>query len=610
MDGAPLEVRFAAPAELRAQVEEAVAELESRRFPERLWARDATLWKSDPAHVKIIEDALGWLTVAGDLRAETDALAGFVDEVRADGLKHVVVLGMGGSSLAPEVLHEIFGATEGFLDLRVLDSTDPAAVLAIQDEIELDDTLFVVASKSGGTTETASFHTFFYRRMSESCGEHAGHHFVAITDEGTLLQQEGIEQGFRAIFVNPSDIGGRYSALSFFGMVPAALMGIDVTRLLDDAQAVAAVCGPKVGVADSPALLLGAVIGALARAGRDKLTLLAPRMLAPFGAWLEQLLAESTGKEGRGILPVDLEAVGEPRDYGADRVFACFRFDNEESGSARSPGSTGGTQDDGTGDLDAAVAALEAAGQPVITITLPDRWALGGQFLLWEIATAAAGALLGIDPFDQPNVQESKDNTRALLDVYTETGRLPALEGGAAQGGEKAGAAARPVAEAASAAAIPLAVAVASGVSAVQSAVECLLCAVGPRDYVCLQAYVAPSAAVWAGLDAVRRAVRSRLGAATTAGYGPRFLHSTGQYHKGGPNTGVYLQLLSRDLHDVRIPGQLYPFSVLKHAQADGDLQSLRSRGRRVLRVDLGDDVAAGLAVLVQAVQGAVSRTG
>jgi glucose-6-phosphate isomerase len=595
MNGAPVVIEFTAPDELRQLTDGALAELAGTRFAERLWDRDATLWKDDPEHVRIIENALGWLAVPSDLRAEVEALAGFVDEVRAEGFAHVVLLGMGGSSLAPEVLHGVFGAAEGYLDLRVLDSTDPEAVLSVQDELELEDTLFIVASKSGGTTETASFHAYFLRQLTQGCGDHAGHHFVAITDEGTSLQKEAVDQGFQAVFVNPSDIGGRYSALSFFGMVPAALMGIDVARLLDDALSVAAASGPDVAAAASPALQLGAIVGGLARAGRDKLTLLAPRSLSPFGAWVEQLIAESTGKEGKGILPVDLEAIGAPEQYGDDRLFVHLKLENDE-GTGGAPGAasdTGSAPDTSPqGDLDAAIAALVAAGQPVVTITVPDCWALGGQFLLWEIATAAAGALLGIDPFDQPNVQESKDNTRRLLDIYTESGGLPAPDYSDAGNG------------------IPPAVAVSAGAEEVQAALECVLCSVRPHDYVCLQAYVAPSAIVWTELDALRRAVRGKLGVAATAGYGPRFLHSTGQYHKGGPDTGVYVQLISRDLRDARIPGQLYPFSVLKRAQADGDLESLRSRGRRVLRIELGDDPAGGLAIVVQAMHEAVTRIG
>jgi hypothetical protein len=421
----------------------------------------------------------------------------------------------------------------------------------------------------------------------------AGNVFVSISDPGAALAAIPESGYFRETFLNPPDVGGRYSALTYVGLVPAALTRLDLGPLLEDAGIMAE--QTRADSNDNPALVLGAAMAALARAGRDKLTLLAPRSLSPFGAWVEQLIAESTGKEGKGVLPVDLEAIGAPGEYGDDRLFVHLKLENDE-GAGGAPGAasdTGSAHDTSPqGDLDAAIAALVAAGQPVITITLPDCWALGGQFLLWEIATAAAGALLGIDPFDQPNVQESKDNTRRLLDIYTESGGLPAPDYSDAGNG------------------IPPAVAVSAGAEGVQAALECVLCSVQPHDYVCLQAYVAPSAIVWTELDALRRAVRGRLGVAATAGYGPRFLHSTGQYHKGGPDTGVYVQLISRDLRDARIPGQLYPFSVLKRAQADGDLESLRSRGRRVLRIELGDDPAGGLAIVVQAMHEAVTRIG
>ncbi len=586
MEGTPVVLGLWASDAEREAVEAAVADLAERDFSRRLWARDAGLWKADAVHRAIIENALGWLTVPAELRDEVEALAEFADEVRADGVRHLVLLGMGGSSLAPETLHAVFGSHDGFPDLRVLDSTDPDAVLAVHNELDLDETLFIVASKSGGTTETASFHAYFYRLMQRHCGDHAGRHFIAITDEHTSLQDEAVAQGFRAVFINPSDIGGRYSALSFFGMVPAALMGLDLQRLLDDAAAVARACAADVPAGEDPALRLGACIGAMAAAGRDKLTLLAPGALAPFGAWIEQLVAESTGKEGTGVLPVDLEPIGEPDDYGADRLFVCLRLD-----------------DDGaeTDSLDAAAQRLSAAGLPVMTISLPDRWALGGGFLLWEIATAAAGALLSIDPFDQPNVQESKDNTRRLLDLYSETGALPGVERDAA--GLR-------LAAAAADAGLPLSVATSAGREPLRAALGALLRTVRAGDYVCLQAWLEPSAGVWAALDAARRALRGGLRVATTAGFGPRFLHSTGQYHKGGPDTGVFLQLVSRGVTDARIPDQVYPFSVLKQAQADGDLQSLRSHGRRVLRVDLGDDVAGGLEVLVHALQEAAAEIG
>jgi len=596
MDGAPVVLRLQATDEQRSVVDSALADLEERAFLERLWKRDPSLWKEDDRHATIIGNALGWLTVPGELAAEADAVATFADEVRADGIEHVVLLGMGGSSLAPETLTEILGAGEGYPELCILDSTDPDAVLDMrhgtclerrgrsrccprgceqQRPLNLSATLFVVASKSGGTVETASFHAYFYEALEELIGERAGRHFVAITDEGTRLEEAALEQGFRAVFLNPDDIGGRYSALSFFGMVPAALAGLDICRLLDDALSTAATCGPEVACADAPAVVLGAVIGGLARQGRDKLTLLAPGTLAPLGAWIEQLLAESTGKEGRGILPVDLEPLGDVESYDDDRLFVHLRLADDPSEETDEAARE-------VDELSAAVEELAAAGHPVVTITLPDCWAVGGQFFLWEVATAAAGAVLEIDPFDQPNVQESKDNTGRLLDRFVEEGSL-------ADVGDDAGG-----------------VRAADGQEAVAEALATLFEDVGPGDYVCLQAYVAPSAAVWMGLEAARRTVRDRLKVATTAGYGPRFLHSTGQYHKGGPDTGVYVQLVADHQRDAPIPGRPFGFSVLERAQADGDLESLRSRGRRIVRVDLGADVAAGLETVVRAVAAAL----
>ena len=553
---AALELSSAAQSRTRAALEE----LGERHAVGRLWDRDATLWKTEPEHVRIIEDALGWLTVGDDVRSELGELAGFVDELREDGYTHAVLLGMGGSSLAPEVLRKVFGVQDGYLDVRVLDSTDPAAVLALEGELDLCCTLFVVSSKSGGTTETASFHAYFYDRLTELEGLHAGEHFIAITDEGTSLQQEAIDQCFRAVFVNPPDIGGRYSALSFFGVVPAALMGIDLERLLEGASEVGARCADDERLEENPGAVLGAAIGGFARDGRDKITLIASPPIAPFGAWVEQLLAESTGKEGKGVLPVDLEPLGSSEEYGEDRLFVYLRLE----------GATDGRQEAG-------VAALVAAGRPVLTVRLNSEWELGGEFLRWEVATALAGALIGIDAFDQPNVQESKDNTKRLLEGYTETGALP-----------------QP----------PAAVTVAAHASGLRAALDRLLSEAGSGDYVCLQAYVTPSPAAWAELERARLALRRRARLATTAGYGPRFLHSTGQYHKGGPNTGLYLQLVASDADDAPIPGQLYSFGTLKRAQAEGDLLSLLSHGRRVLRVELGADQLAGLRAVSAALGG------
>jgi len=552
------------PEELAAAVQERLTALAAADFSERLWAADPTLWKADDvAHQKIIADALGWLSVFEGVRDEVHGLTEFVDDLRAEGYRFAVLLGMGGSSLAPEVMHAILGTRPGYLDLHVLDSTDPAAVAAVEAAVDLESTLFVVSSKSGGTTETACFHAYFYERLLELEGEHAGHHFVAITDEGTSLERQALDQGFRAIFVNPGDIGGRYSALSFFGMVPAALIGVDLERLLDGVRAMAVACGPDVAAAQSPALRLGAAMGELALRGRDKLTLVFEPPLAPFGAWVEQLVAESTGKEGTGILPVDLEELGRADSYGHDRVFVAERL--------------AGAADAGTA---AALKALRDAGHPVLEHEMAGVLDLGGEFLRWEIAVAAAGHVLGIDAFDQPNVQESKDITKRLLADYAATGELPA---------EPSGDDARRVV-------YPV------GNADVPAALRDFFAEAAAGDYVALQAYVAPKEAVWDQLQAIRLQLRDGLRVATTLGYGPRYLHSTGQLHKGGPNRGLFLQLLGHDPDDVAIPGQSYTFGVLKRAQARGDLTALRAHGCRAIRVCLGDDVPAGLARLAELV--------
>jgi glucose-6-phosphate isomerase len=548
--------RWMLPAWLDEAVARRLEALDEDRFGERLWEADATLWKpGDDHHQRVVADALGWLNVFEGVREQLEGLGEFVDQLRAEGYRSAVLLGMGGSSLAPEVLREVLGVREGYLDLHVLDSTDPAAVLAVEAAVDLETTLFVVSSKSGGTTETASFHAYFYERLKELDGDHAGHHFVAVTDEGTSLQQEALDQGFRAVFVNPGDIGGRYSALSFFGMVPAALVGADLERLLDGVREVAVACGPDVPAAENPALRLGALLGEAALAGRDKLTIVAEPPLRALGAWIEQLVAESTGKEGKGILPVDLEVIGDAAMYGEDRLFAEVGL--------RSVAATG---------LALQLMDLADAGHPVAGHELADTFGLGGEFLRWEIAVATAGRILGIDPFDQPNVQESKDNTKRLLAGFVASGEL--LE----DLPEGEGRLAYPVDD-----------------DELPAALTAFLAQARAGDYVALQAYTAPGHRVWEHLQTLRLELRDRLRVATTLGYGPRFLHSTGQLHKGGPNTGLFLQLVAHDAVDVDIPGQPYSFSVLKRAQARGDLGALRAHGCRVLRVCLGDDAADGV---------------
>jgi glucose-6-phosphate isomerase len=543
---------------LDAAVHARLNALAAEDVPERIWQADATLWKDgDEQHQKVIGNALGWLSVFEAVRDEVRGLRAFVDELRAEGYRSAVLLGMGGSSLAPEVVSYAFGTAPGHLELTVLDTTDPAAISAVERRLDPESTLFIVASKSGGTTETASLHAYFYNRLCELDGDHAGRHFVAITDEGTSLEKQALEQGFRAVFVNPGDIGGRYSALSFFGMVPAALMGVDLERFLDGVRAVAVACGPDVAPGDSPALRLGAALGEAALAGRDKATIVASPGVGNFGSWIEQLVAESTGKEGLGIFPVDTEPLGPPGVYGDDRIFVYLRL----------------TRDADAGQ-DQAVQALEEAGFPVVRLEMDDVYGMGGQFLLWEIAVAVAGGIIGIDPFDQPNVQESKDNTRRVLAEIEERGEA-ATPAGAGAGGE--------------------AVAFALGDDRLDQALRGLLAGLAPPAYVALQAWVTPGDDARAELQAMRRALRDTCHVATSEGFGPRFLHSTGQYHKGGPGHGVFLQLVSDGGPDLPVPGQPYSFGVLKHAQAVGDLEALFAHGGRVLRVELGDDVVGGL---------------
>jgi transaldolase/glucose-6-phosphate isomerase len=478
----------------------------------RVWARDYTLWKPQGDGVT---DRLGWLTVVDPMMEEADRLRRFARELADEGYQTAVLLGMGGSSLAPEVLYSTFGAAPGALTLKVLDTTDPASIRAVEESIDLRRTLFIVASKSGTTIETMSHLAYFWEKAPD------GRHFIAITDAGTPLEKLARERGFRKVFLNPPDIGGRYSALSYFGLVPAALIGADIDQLLDRAHEMLHACHHCVSPEENPGGWLGAVLGEGAMTGRDKLTLVLPDAVSTFGCWLEQLIAESTGKEGKGIVPVEGEPLGGPEVYGDDRLFVAI------------------------GDHEG-LPALEQAGHPVVRLPYGEPLQLGAEFFRWEFATAVAGHVLGINPFDQPNVQEAKDTTARILQggapAEPETGSLSAL-----------------------------------------------LEEVRPGDYIAIQAYLPRNAEVEAQLQAARCGLRDRLRVATTVGYGPRFLHSTGQLHKGGPNTGVFIQVVGDDAVDLEIPGRPYTFGVLKRAQALGDLQSLRAHGRRVVRVTLDE---------------------
>jgi transaldolase/glucose-6-phosphate isomerase len=555
--------------------EDALDGLAGNDFLRKLWAHDPSAWTTDPAHAAIVKNALGWLDIAEKTKGSGGELTEFAQTI-AKRFDHVVVLGMGGSSLAPDILRETFGKRPGFPELHVLDSTDPQQIKALDDKLDIAKSVFIVASKSGTTTEPDAFFRYFFQRVQQTVGgRNAADHFIAITDPGTKLEQEAKDTGFLRIFANAPDIGGRYSALSYFGMVPAALAGIDIDKLLGRATNAMHANAASVDAHDAPGVRFGAALGALAKAGRDKLTVVCHPAVAAFGAWAEQLVAESTGKSGTGIVPVEGETLGEARAYGEDRVFAYV-----------------GAGLGGSDPQAAKLAELEQAGHPVIRLTMEDALDLGEQFVTWEIATAAAGAVLGIDPFDQPNVQESKDNTKRLLGEFAQAGSFsepaPRVSGADAQ--------VFPLAGSSSAA---LGNDLASAVAAIAEQIKA-------GDYVAFNAYVPMDEADRAALQGMRLTVRDARKVATTVGFGPRFLHSTGQLHKGGSDEGVFFQLTYDPPFDLQIPGMV-GFKTLQRAQALGDFESLDKRNRRGIRIHFPGDVRAGLAALAAAVDAAVS---
>ncbi len=538
-----------------------LAEAANENVIQRIWNKDGSLWKDESAHQKIIANSLGWLTVTGAMLNVTEELKAFAEQIRAEGFRHVMVCGMGGSSLCPEVLRRTFGQAAGFPELLVLDSTDPDALTNFASQIDVERCLFVVASKSGTTTEPNAFHKYWYHEVAKKSST-PGNSFIAITDPDTQMVQTARAENFKHIFLNQPDIGGRYSALSYFGMTPAALMGLDVDRFLRAAETMAESC-KKSDAAANPAAQLGAIIGACAKAGRDKLTLVTDEKLTALGLWIEQLVAESTGKEGKGIVPIVGEPLAAAAAYGTDRLFVYI--------------GVGAIAE----DTQSTLTALEAVGHPVVYRTLNDVYDLGAEFFLWEMATAFAGWRLGINPFDQPNVQESKHATKALLDQFSRDGKLQEPPPSASDGG--------------------LTIYGAGETTATDSVADLLGAHIGKirsGDYIALLAYVEETPEIDGALEEVRLLLRNATRCATTTGYGPRFLHSTGQLHKGGPDTGVFFQLTAADHVDLEVPGEPYTFGVLKQAQAQGDFQSLTSHERRAIRVDFGNDALAGFARL------------
>lgn len=518
---------------LAQPLKERVATLNKLNVVERMWNIDPTLWTEDPAGQAEIKIRLGWLRLPETSRAALPEIKEFAAQVHAAGFAHFLLLGMGGSSLAPEVMSLVFDSQHS--TFSILDSTDPGQVAETAAKFPLEKTLFIVSSKSGGTAEVSAMFDYFWDKTSEALGEKAGGHFIAITDPGTSLEKLAQERGFRRVFNADPLVGGRYSVLTHFGLVPAALMGIDMEQFLARAGWMSAQCKPEIPAARNPGLALGALMGQAALGGRDKLTLVADPGLESIGSWLEQLIAESTGKQGKGIVPVDLEPLGNPSDYGNDRVFAYLRK---------------------SGEHDSALQALQQSGQPLVVFDLTDPYNLAAEFYRWEFATAVACAVLGVNAFDQPDVQDAKDRTKAKIAEYKATG---AVSPGTFVSVEDA-----------------------------PSALEAFLASAKPGDYIAINAYLRRNPAMEAALTELRLKLRARTGCATTVGFGPRFLHSTGQLHKGGADNGLFLQITADSAADFDIPGQGMTFGALERAQALGDYEALAARGRRILRIHLG----------------------
>jgi glucose-6-phosphate isomerase/transaldolase/glucose-6-phosphate isomerase len=533
------------PEELQSLVAAANARLSASHAVERLWARDHRLWKQDPTD---ITNRLGWLTIIEYMKDRTEELRAFAASAKKRGIRDVVLLGMGGSSLGPEVLRSSFGSSNGFPRLWVLDSTVPGWVRQVTQAIDTARSLFILASKSGGTIEVMSLFAHFWEHVHQTPGHQGGAQFVAITDPGTGLEKMAAEHQFWRIFTNPPDIGGRYSVLSYFGLVPATLMGIDVTRLLTRATAMAQACQIQPPLGQNPGADLGATMASLAQAGRNKITLIASPHITAFGLWAEQLLAESTGKEGTGLIPVANEPIVSPTAYGTDRLFVYLRLKGDQNRQ-----------------LDRQIAGLARQGHPILTFTLQDRYDLAGEFFRWEVATALAGHLLGIHPFDQPNVQESKDNTARVLETVQSTGRLPKQ----------------------------------ATATAAQAATQ-LKRQCRPGAYVAILAYTTPSSKMEQAIRSLRRTLVSHHHVTTTAGYGPRYLHSTGQLHKGGPKSGLFLQLVDQMIPDLKIPGKSFTFRTLAQAQAVGDIQALQAHDQQAIVLPLGKNPVATIQALTK----------
>ena len=561
---------YSLPENLQKEVQAALADWNERGKVHSLWARDASLWSGQDE-----ANWLGWLGITQTQLANVERFKVFAKEVHDAGLTHILLLGMGGSSLCPEVLAMTFGKIDGYPELHVLDSTDPAQVLATEKKIDIGKTLFIVSSKSGGTLEPNIFKQYFFQQAKKVVGEKAGEHFIAITDPNSKMEHVAKTDRFKHIFHGLPSIGGRYSALSDFGMIPAAAMGINVPLFLDRSEEMVQACASCVKADDNPGVLLGVILGVSAEHGRNKLTIIASPGIYDLGAWLEQLIAESTGKEGKGIIPVDRENPAPPELYGNDRMFVYLRLQAAPDTSQ-----------------DAALEALERSGQPVVRIQVDEKYDLGEEFFRWEIATSVAGSIMKINPFNQPDVEAAKIAARALTDEYEKAGSLPAEKPMLEDNGIRLYTDERNLSKL-------------KGNSTLQAALNAHIKRIQPGDYFALLAFIEMNSSNEEILQQIRHVVRDRTHTATCLGFGPRFLHSTGQAYKGGPNTGVFLQITCDDAVDVPVPGQKYTFGVVKSAQARGDFQVLLERSRRALRVHLGKNVQADLKRILEALRSA-----
>lgn len=564
-------------ADYSSGIKKTLKKFKNKNIINRIWEKDSTVWKEEEGYDELIKNRLGWMSLPVSMIDNCDEINGFTDELRDSGFTHAVVMGMGGSSMCPEVCRDTFGIKEGYLNLHILDTTDPLTILSIEDSIDIDKTIFIVSSKSGTTIEVDSFFRYFFDKVKKLKGAEAGRQFAAITDPGTNLESTAAENNFRKIFTNPADIGGRYSALSYFGLVPAALIGADIKLFLNNAEAMMERCmllTPEM----NPGLMLGAIAGELALEGKDKLTFFLPYGIRSFGYWVEQLIAESTGKENKGILPIEGEGIGKKSSYKRDRVFVRYVL--------------------GKDSKDEKKIFDELAGKKInlINIVLNDIYDIGGQFYLWEFATAIMGAVLKINPFDEPNVKESKDNTGNVLKFFEENNSLPVKTPIAVKEGLKIYLDEEHYGKKLSEIINP----------GIENYLSFFFNQIKKGDYSAIMAYIQRNKLSEKYLQKIRELIRSRKQTATTVGFGPRFLHSTGQLHKGGANNGVFIQIIAEDVKDIAIPDKPYTFGVLKESQAIGDYESLVKHKRRVLKIDLGKDIEKGFKELYKSLKKAL----